>query len=204
MSSPDPASPPTDPRLDAPIARAERRLAMLERLADIGMALAEEIGTPNINTPYHPEPRHDPGRSFAAVSRAVRLTLTLEAGVEAAILALRKGETPAPPPPRTARAAARAGSDADGDRDPREGCREDLVDREDFDGVSYPLPSSLPLMGRGETKRGEVRGGDVSITPEPSCSHPTPAPACGRESPSPFRGREEDVFSSRVTERRLE
>ena len=60
---PNPASSP-DPHLADVIARAERRRAVLERLTEIGMALAEEIGTRNVNAPYHPEPRHDPaGRS---------------------------------------------------------------------------------------------------------------------------------------------
>ena len=114
MSSPDPSAPPTDASLDAPIAHAERRLAMLERLAEIGMALAEEIGARNVNAPYHPEPRHDPARSFAAVSRAVRLTLALEVRIEAALVALRNGETPSVPavpggPGRTRRRARGAG-----------------------------------------------------------------------------------------------
>ena len=89
------AAPPTtscpEPHLAAAIARAERRRAMLERLATIGMALAEEIGERNVKAPYHPEPRHDPGRAFAAVSRAVRLTLALEARMDADILAMRNG-----------------------------------------------------------------------------------------------------------------
>ena len=179
MSSSDPSAPPTDASLDAAIARAERRLAMLERLAEIGMALAEEIGARNVNAPYHPEPRHDPARSFAVVSRAVRLTLAFEVRIEAALVALRNGETPSVPAPRDARAApagAREASDDGADRDPRERCREDLVDREDFDGIAYPEPSSLPFMGRAETKRSEVRGGDVSVMSNPSGYPPTPPP----------------------------
>ncbi len=65
---------------------------MLERLSEIGMALSEEILTRTVGAPYHPEARHDAGRSFAAVSRAVRLTLAFEARIDAEILAMCNGK----------------------------------------------------------------------------------------------------------------
>ncbi len=93
MSSPCEASTAeTDPRLAVALARAERRREMLERLADMGMALAAEINARFIEGPHRPEPRPEPSRAFAAVSRAVRLTLILEARVEKQILAWRKGD----------------------------------------------------------------------------------------------------------------
>ena len=80
----------TDPDLAAAaLANAERRRAMLERLAVLGMALAEEITQRMVDSPYHPEAVHEPGRAFAQVSRAVRLTLVLEAKMEAQIITLR-------------------------------------------------------------------------------------------------------------------
>ncbi len=93
MSSPPkaPASEP-DPRLAVALHRAERRREMLERMADMGMALAAEINQRYIEGPRRPEPRPDPARAFAAVSRAVRLTLILEAKIEKQILAWRKGD----------------------------------------------------------------------------------------------------------------
>ncbi len=58
----------------------------------MGMALAREINQRFIEGPHRPEPRPDPSRAFAAVSRAVRLTLILEARTEKQILAWRKGD----------------------------------------------------------------------------------------------------------------
>ena len=82
----------SDPHRNAAVARAEARRAVLERLTEIGMELAEEIRERNVKAPLHPEPRHDPGRAFAHVSRAVRLTLAFAARIDADILALRNGE----------------------------------------------------------------------------------------------------------------
>jgi hypothetical protein len=56
----------------------------------------------------HPEPRHDPCKGFALVSRAVRLTLAFEGRIDADILAMRKGE-----PTSLSRAAARSKLAAD-------------------------------------------------------------------------------------------
>jgi hypothetical protein len=107
-----------DPR----IARAEERLAMLRELAELGMALTRELtrrtleGPESLETPPAaeansganpksapralPGPRHDPAESFARLSRAVRLTLALEAKTEGELSALiaggmnRAAETP--------------------------------------------------------------------------------------------------------------
>ena len=85
-------TPEPDPRLAIALARAERRREMLERLAEMGMALAAEINARFIEGPHRADPRPEPSRAFAAVSRAVRLTLILEAKVEKQILAWRKGD----------------------------------------------------------------------------------------------------------------
>jgi hypothetical protein len=92
MSSPAPTAQSPDFHRDAVIARAERGRAMLERLAVIGMDLAEEIHERNVKTSYHPEPKHDPCRGFAAVSRAERLTVMLVTRMDAEIIAMRNGE----------------------------------------------------------------------------------------------------------------
>ena len=94
MLPPEPTPSAPDPHVAASIARAERGLAMLDRLAVIGMAIAEEIGERIVGAPYHPEPRHDPVRGFAAASRSVRLTLAMVTRVDAEILALRNGALP--------------------------------------------------------------------------------------------------------------
>jgi hypothetical protein len=113
--APQPGPTPQDPRE----ARAEERLDMLRELAELGMALARELTRRVLETPDplaeprpvadpdpvaaaadaqfaarpRREPRHDPAESFARISRAIRLTLALEARAEADLAALRAGET---------------------------------------------------------------------------------------------------------------
>lgn len=112
------SAPPISPEVAAVIARAELRREMLERLSSLAMRLAGELverateaprKPADDNEPPPPEPRHEPGRAFAAVSRAVRFTLALEAKIDQEILALMRGEAasaeannesaPPPPPP---------------------------------------------------------------------------------------------------------
>jgi hypothetical protein len=71
MISPDPATAPADPHLDAAIARAEEGRTMLVRLARIGMALAEKVDPDAKGADLRAEPKHDPCRGHAAVSRGV-------------------------------------------------------------------------------------------------------------------------------------
>lgn len=99
MSSPDPAIP-ADADLDAAILRAEWKRRMLERLAEVGMELVEQVGSraaarPEAWAGEGGERREDCAKAFAQVSRAVRLTLALHTQIEQEILALRKGERPA-------------------------------------------------------------------------------------------------------------
>jgi hypothetical protein len=82
-----------DPHVAAVIARAEARRVVLERLTVIGMELVEDIRARNVQAP---EPRHDPARAFAAVSRAVRLTLAFAGRIDADILAMRNGDAASP------------------------------------------------------------------------------------------------------------
>jgi hypothetical protein len=111
---------PPPPHIAAAIVRAERRREVLERLSNLGMDLAQDIaaraaqaprapdpGQTAARTPAEPppEPRHEPGRAFAAVSRAVRFTLALEAKIDEEILALLRGEAPGAAPKFPAAAA---------------------------------------------------------------------------------------------------
>jgi hypothetical protein len=103
MNSGAPAScdpPATADPAAAAIARAERRLAMLGRLAELGMKLAEALTERAVSAPKDAEPRHDPAESFARVSRAVRLTLALEAKADQDLAALRDGAEAAPSEPK--------------------------------------------------------------------------------------------------------
>ncbi len=87
---------PEDPHVAAAIARAEGRRAKLERLSDIGMELVEQIGAHAAASmaAVNEERGGDPSRPYATVSRAVRMTLALEARIDAQILAMRRGEIP--------------------------------------------------------------------------------------------------------------
>jgi hypothetical protein len=99
--APSPETTAADPR----IARAEQRLATLRELAELGMALTRELTRRTLEAREEPEaaaanpnppravpgPRHDPAESFARLSRAVRLTLALEAKVEDDLNALIAG-----------------------------------------------------------------------------------------------------------------
>ena len=94
MSPINPARDSSNPNLAGAVARAERLRDMLERLAEVGMAMAEEIAERHLSSPHHSEPRHEPGRAFASVSRAVRLTAALVLRLDADIVAMCKGELP--------------------------------------------------------------------------------------------------------------
>ena len=74
-----------DSAADRATARAERRLARLERLSDKGLAMAEAL--PEDGAPASAE-------SFAKLSRAVRLTVTLEEKLDNALAARLAGEQP--------------------------------------------------------------------------------------------------------------
>ena len=101
---------PVDPR----VTRAEERRAFLRELTELGMQMTRDLTRRTLAACEAPEPlvpandggkaagpkpapvqmpRHDPADSFARLSRAVRLTLALEAQVEAQISALIAGET---------------------------------------------------------------------------------------------------------------
>ena len=100
MTPADPATP--------EIAQSERRLAMLRRLAELGMQIAEGLARRAVSAADDAEPKHDPAESFARASRAVRLTLALEARFEQELAALIAGDKaaeasradPLPEPPR--------------------------------------------------------------------------------------------------------
>jgi hypothetical protein len=72
---------------DPSVVLAESRLRMLRRLAEIGMELAERA----LNTQVAPAKGKDPADVFAPLSRAIRLTLTLEAKTDEELRDLRAG-----------------------------------------------------------------------------------------------------------------
>ncbi len=118
---------PEDPELRAAvIADAATRLKMLQRLGDLGMRLAEDVVERAVTSPYHPEPRHEPARAFANVSRSVRLTLVLQEKMEARLIALRNGAALFP----GAGAAARAKGGGERPVEPDD-VRDDRIDGAD-------------------------------------------------------------------------
>ena len=94
---------------DPAILRAERRLQMIEELAQIGMDLARALHrqamapiepTDSANStatdaseasPSRADSAFDPSVAFARISRAIRMTLALEARTDEALRALRAG-----------------------------------------------------------------------------------------------------------------
>lgn len=166
------------PALDGCIARAEHRRGKLERLSDIGMELAEEIRDRNVKAEYHPEPRHDPSRAFASVSRAVRLTVMLEGRIDIDILAMCRGEAPLDPRGRAAAGGAggpsrRAVSEAGDPDEPRSRERtwECLTEREDeeefleqpFDVCLATISADLGLSAASSREAGEPRQREEAI-----------------------------------------
>ena len=159
MSS-TPLTPAATAHLAMMIARAERRRAMLEAMAEVGAVFAKEISVRMIDGPYHPEPRHDPGRAFAAVSRSVRLTLALETRIDERLLGLHNGDVlPAEPEawgtapvPRGARETRNSaeGWGFGGEAGSHRFDRESLVETEcgDF-GIAPPSPE----VGRADSRR---------------------------------------------------
>jgi hypothetical protein len=106
--APQPDPPADDPstvaeaaRLAAAVARAERRLRVLEEIAEIGMRLMRKLDDAAAAAPDAPRP--DPAVAFAKLSRAVRLTLDLEIRAEEDLRAALAGEVGAHEKRREAR-----------------------------------------------------------------------------------------------------
>jgi hypothetical protein len=90
-----PDVPATDETSDLLVVLAERRLRLLQELTEIGMKLARELGsgeTPEAPTnDKAPAKVSDPAAAFAPLSRAIRLTLALEARTGEEIRDLKAG-----------------------------------------------------------------------------------------------------------------
>jgi hypothetical protein len=102
--SQDAASPAADEAPDPAVLRAERRLRLLEELAEIGMELAralrpcapadracDDAASGDSATDKGPDKGRDPADAFARLSRAIRLTLALEARTDEALRDLKSG-----------------------------------------------------------------------------------------------------------------
>ncbi|MGA2953811.1 MAG: hypothetical protein ABSD80_16405, partial [Caulobacteraceae bacterium] len=97
MSAPIPdateelVEPAVDP--DPAVARAERRLRLLERLTQIGMELAEALRERALNPAAGDadDKGRDPADAYARLSRAIRLTIALESKTDQALADLKAG-----------------------------------------------------------------------------------------------------------------
>ena len=136
------------PRLDAAVAHADRRRAMLQELGQVSLVLSKKLAREMMEGPWHPESRHSPARAFDIVTRSLRLTLVLEAKFEAQVVALCNGEMPAAPDwtaegkdvgetPAVQEIASDDPEREDRDREPlREGAEREF-DRPDTEGSAY-------------------------------------------------------------------
>jgi hypothetical protein len=117
LDPPDDDAPAADEvdRLAASVARAELRLDRLQELAGIGMDLARGLhkraqtveATPGGDQPEGEGSPDDNAGAFAKLSRAIRLTIDLEARADEALRALLSGETAAREARRQTSRAAR-------------------------------------------------------------------------------------------------
>src|SRR5471032_1709632 len=95
-SPPDPAAPAAEEAADPSVLRAERRLRLLEELSEIGMEMARALrpsaeareGSPDDKAQAR---RRDPADVFGSLSRAIRLTLALEARTDEELRDLKAG-----------------------------------------------------------------------------------------------------------------
>jgi hypothetical protein len=146
MSSPDPilakVLPPEAPPADdgaeeaqamaTSILRAERRLKLLEELAEIGMDMTRALarrsasGVDDPAVVLAPEmPLAEAAGAFAKLSRSVRLTLDLHARLDEALRALRAGEVAA----RKARREAREHSAAQAENRRAAAARDKVIEQ---------------------------------------------------------------------------
>ncbi len=82
----------TDLADDPAVARAERRLRLLEELAEIGMELVRAL-RPGVEAAEASDlrPGRDPVEQYASLSRSLRLTFALEAKTDEELALLRAG-----------------------------------------------------------------------------------------------------------------
>jgi hypothetical protein len=118
-----------DGRLAAAVARAERRLRVLEEIGEIGLRLMRKLE--DAPAAASDAPRPDPAVGFAKLSRAVRLTLDLERRAEDDLRAALAGEVRAHETRREAR-QSRDRLAGDADEKARQEARDSVEDQVDI------------------------------------------------------------------------
>jgi len=127
-------STPEDAAPDPAVLRAERRLRLLAELAEIGMELARALkASPPANEGEAPAAadearsrRREPAEAFAGLSRAIRLTLALEATADEALRDLIAGVVTVREE-KHARATSEAREAAEQGREEREELIQDIL-----------------------------------------------------------------------------
>jgi hypothetical protein len=190
----DPDTPAADNAPDPSVLRAERRLRLLAELAEIGMELARSL-RPGALADAACEPTadgdtttetgrgrgRDPAEAFAPLSRAIRLTLALEAKTDAELRDLKAGIVRAREEQRTV-AAQRRNIAADEDALAREEKIRDLVieaaeaeieDRgamlELYDALEERLDEDVAYVDRAERPLRDIVErlcGDLALRPD--------------------------------------
>jgi hypothetical protein len=89
-------APPEIDTLDVDLAIAEERFAVMRELTQLAMTWARDLTRRAVEAPDVPDanavvPRLDPAEAFCKVSRAIRLTVSLEAKTHEELRALRAG-----------------------------------------------------------------------------------------------------------------
>jgi len=128
------------------VLRAERRLRLLAELADIGMDLAralkpsapadeaqDEVPGGSPATEPGRAKRRDPAEAFAPLSRAIRLTLALEAKTDAELCDLKAGVVRAREEERTVTAERRKAAAAKETEDREEKIRDLVIEAAEFE-----------------------------------------------------------------------
>jgi len=138
---------------DPAVARAERRLRLLERLTEIGMELAEALHERAMSPAAGDadDKGRDPADAFARLSRAIRLTIALETKTDQALADLKAGVVREREEQR-AIAAEKAEADVEkrhGERRYQAACRvlsvidAESQDEDDFEGLHEALCERL-------------------------------------------------------------
>ena len=215
--SPTAPAPLAEAPAPAPSARAviARQMAALDRLTEIGMALAEEAGRRG-TAPAEPDARADradPGLMFARAARAVRMGIALQSRLLADLAALDRGESLAEAAKATAhrnrvrrlveRAVEAACDDADEAERLGMDAHERLVDREDNpDFAERPIAEIVTLICADlDLSPAETARAVAAVSPDGAGGAPGVSPEAFRacvavdKGPEPARPARADVLA---------
>ncbi len=158
-AAPHPANPPPADRAASTRALTERQMAMLDRLAEIGMGIAEDAGRlSRAQAEGAGADGADPGLTFSRAARAVRLTIALQQRLTEGLAAFEQARTRARSVEavgmrtrirrRIERTAEAEGCDGDEVEQLSSDAWERLTDIEDDDILDLPMDEAVALICR--------------------------------------------------------